>query len=216
VSIEEEFESWDQLEAALRRFAPEIVASFRPGASMDQILQTEELIGAQFPDFVRAAYLRHNGQVLTRRVADYLFIPFCHWLDLAEVNEFWREQRDANDDFLPSLTSSEIAYMSRIENTVIRNVSYHAGHVPIGASWTGVNFFLDLSPGAMGVRGQVFRGAADDFFPRKAEAESLWRYLRNFVDRLDEGSVAYSPKKGLYDPLTREDVLTVATPPKRR
>jgi cell wall assembly regulator SMI1 len=215
LSLDEAFEEWDRAEAALRRLAPEIAASLRSPASMDQLLETEKLIGEQFPDFVRAAYLRHDGQVLNRRVAHYLLMPTCIWLELAEVNEFWKEQREANDDFFPTMTAVETEYMSRIDNCVIRNVSFHRGHIPIGSSWAGDNFYLDLAPGVLGVRGQVFGGAADDFFPRETEAASLERYLQNLIQRLEEGSVVYAPDTGLFDPSTGMRVYSVATSPKR-
>jgi cell wall assembly regulator SMI1 len=215
MNLKAALELWDELEAKLKLLVPPIVASLRSAASMDQLLQTEELIGEEFPDFVRAAYLRHNGQVLDRRVTHYLFMPFCIWLDLGEVMAFWKEQREANDDFFPTMTAAETAYMNRIDNTVVRNVSFHRGHIPIGASWSGVDFFLDLAPGTLGLRGQVFRGAGDDFFPRETEAASLELYLQNLIARLEEGSVAYAPDTGLFDPSTGMRVYSVAAPPKR-
>jgi cell wall assembly regulator SMI1 len=209
------FDTWDRLERALERLAPPIVASFRPAASWDQLLHAEQVIGEQLPDFVRAAYLRHDGQIYSYREAHYLLMPFSDWMNLSEVVEFWKEQREANDDYLPSLNAVEIAEMERIDNCAIRNMSYHRGHIPIGCTGAGSNFFLDLAPAALGIRGQVFQGAADDFFPREIEAPSLEAYLQNLIDRLEEGSVAYSQKKGLFNPLTGVGVYTVAAPPTR-
>jgi cell wall assembly regulator SMI1 len=215
MSLSAALDTWDRMEATLGRLAPAIVASFCPAANWDQLLRTEQVIGEQLPDFIRAAYLRHNGQVRGRRVAHYLFMPFCDWLDLGEVAEFWKEQREANDDFFPTMNAAEIRYMEQIDNCAIRSVSYHRGHVPIGSSWAGSDFFVDLDPAALGVRGQVFHGAADDFFPRKTDAISLETYIQDLIDRLTEGSVVHFPDRGLINPLTGNNVYSVAAPPTR-
>lgn len=55
-------ELWDRLETRLRANAPSVLETLQPGATEEQIAQTEALLSVQFPDDFKAAYRIHNGQ----------------------------------------------------------------------------------------------------------------------------------------------------------
>ena len=55
-------EIWEQIEAWLSVTAPSVLASLNPGATEEKIIETEKLIGINFPEELIQSYLIHDGK----------------------------------------------------------------------------------------------------------------------------------------------------------
>ena len=55
-------EAWGRIERWLAGAAPEVLDSLQPGATDEQISNTEAALGVTFPEDVRASYRIHDGQ----------------------------------------------------------------------------------------------------------------------------------------------------------
>ncbi len=54
--------AWARIERWLAESAPEVLDSLQPGATDEQISNTEAALGVTFPEDVRASYRIHDGQ----------------------------------------------------------------------------------------------------------------------------------------------------------
>ena len=60
---------WDRIERWLAANVPDMLEGLNPGATTQEIEETEAFLGVSFPDDVRASYLIHNGQAPTAVVS---------------------------------------------------------------------------------------------------------------------------------------------------
>jgi cell wall assembly regulator SMI1 len=63
-------DTWDRFERVLDKYAPELLASFRPAATIEQVRVAEEAMEVEFHAELRAAYLRHDGSQPDRWTKD--------------------------------------------------------------------------------------------------------------------------------------------------
>jgi cell wall assembly regulator SMI1 len=207
LSLPEAFAVWDHVEEVLSRKAPPIEASMLAGAQLEEIEAAEVVFGQQLPQFVRAAYLRHNGQRYNGVDSNAFLMPFAQWLPLKSVIDTWKMFVELEVEFAESMTPSEQRDSLLVSNSVIQKVPFHKGHIPIGSTGASSYFYVDLAPGGLGVRGQVFHGAADDYFPREIEADSFQTYMLALVDHLEKGSLVYDRERGLVNASNNEEIV---------
>lgn len=86
-------ELWDRIEGWLRTHAPAIAAGLNPPASAGEVSATEQFLGVTFPQDVRRAYLRHNGQ--SRDSPGML--EGWEWLSLERIRDEWKVWKDLLD-----------------------------------------------------------------------------------------------------------------------
>src|SRR5262245_40613636 len=83
---------WDRILTWLAANAPVVIDSLRPGASEEQIRQTERALGVAFPEDVRAAYRLHDGQQ-----DDASSFEGFGWVSLERMAALWRLLKGALD-----------------------------------------------------------------------------------------------------------------------
>lgn len=77
----------DHLESVLRTNSPQVLATLRPGISLEQISQLEQQYHAQIPDDIKAIYEWHDG-ASAMTTTNYLdFIPIHRFVPLEDMLE---------------------------------------------------------------------------------------------------------------------------------
>jgi cell wall assembly regulator SMI1 len=209
MSVADALKVWDRIDTVLQSKMLPAFESFLPGVSWDELLKAEGILGQQLPDCVRAAYLRHNGQ-RNRSGDPHCFLePFSEWLPLEAALEDWRMFVSLASDFTAAMTEAELNESLRLDHCAIRHVSFHAGHIPIGSTYAGSHFFVDLAPGKLGVYGQVFSSAPEDVDLREPCGSSFEGYMLTLVEHLDRGTLIYNKRRGLIEPVTGEPVMSI-------
>ena len=153
-------------------------APFLPGASQDDLTLLEWELGFPVPPELRAMLELANGQ--DRRVALDGPIQWARLLSVDEVASTYRFLSEAVSDMaVPAVQPSHYSY------EVIS-----PGWVPF-AELADCFWCLDMSPGSMGVAGQVFYlpNVPDLSLP---EAVSLSAFLTRFCDGVADGSFEVS------------------------
>ncbi|MGF1583190.1 MAG: SMI1/KNR4 family protein [Gemmataceae bacterium] len=79
---------WKRIESWLATKAPHILAELNPPASARQLAETKQFLGVQFPEVVRATYLRHNGQTGGG------MLDGREWLSPERIRRKWKARRD--------------------------------------------------------------------------------------------------------------------------
>jgi cell wall assembly regulator SMI1 len=202
-------EEWDRIEAVLLAKAPPIARSLLPGASLDELHRVEREIGCVLPDFVRAAYLRHNGQVYRGEGCHHFLMPSATWTPLATCLENWQMLASVEHELLAHSTSANDHHEWSAEDCAVRRVPWHAGHIPIGACDWDEYFFLDTAPGGKGTNGQLFtKSMEEDYSQIEPCGDSLQSYLLTLVDHLQQGRVVYDMQRGrLLDSLAGRPLI---------
>jgi cell wall assembly regulator SMI1 len=198
---------WDRIDAVLLSKMPPAFSAFLPGATWDELLDAERAIGQQLPDCIRAAYLRHNGQQLTDAGYHAFLMPFAEWVPLKAMVADWQMFASLAAEFKESMTAEELQESLRTDNCSIRKDPFHPGHIPIGTTYAGCHFYVDLAPGALGVHGQVFSSAPEDVHIRQPDAASFEIYMLTLLDHLDRGSLIYSKDRGLINPMNGQKIV---------
>jgi cell wall assembly regulator SMI1 len=198
---------WERIDAVLKEKMFPAFSSFLPGATWDEVLNAERVIGQVLPDCVRAAYLRHNGQQYKNEGYISFLMPFAQWLPLDAMLEDWRMLSSLAMEFDEAMTAPERRDSLRTDHCAIRNVSFHAGHIPIGSTFASSHFFVDLAPGDLGLHGQVFSSAPEDVDVREPEATSLEVYMLALVNHLESGRLIYNKGRGLMDSLDGDKIV---------
>ena len=82
--------TWERIEAWLAVNAHAVADGLNPPASPESLAATEHFLGVQFPDDVRASYLRHDGQ----RDNSPGLLDGWEWLSLERVRDEWQVWKD--------------------------------------------------------------------------------------------------------------------------
>jgi cell wall assembly regulator SMI1 len=137
--------SWERIERWLAVNAPEVADGLDSPASEEDIADAEQELGVRFPDSVRAAYLRHDGQ---RRDAPSTLYGW-EWLSMARIREewsVWKELLDGGD--FDGLSNDA-------DGLAVRSDWWHPAWIPLTYDGMGNHHCLDLAPGPGGAVGQV-------------------------------------------------------------
>jgi cell wall assembly regulator SMI1 len=193
-------ELWDRIDAVLKKHAPLVYATLRPPATENQIAEAETLLELKFPEEIRAAYLRHDGQV---EGSDWVVPPGCPtsifhwpcaWCNLEQLKAIWslnyrtRWQTRANHpDQYPE-------YDPSWDELEIRPVRWDRKRIPIGISPGSWVAYVDLNPAPRGLVGQIIRD--DDMDDAYLLAPSLNAYLSALVDALESGEIVDTKEYG--------------------
>lgn len=139
---------WAAIAAWLATHAADVLASFLPPATADEITAAERALGTQLPVELRQFYAIHGGQAPGGPMVDT-----CSLLPVAEIAT--RRDRLARllkpDDFDPSETDE-----------AIQSAAWSPGWIPIGCSARGRDYLcVDLEPGPGGAVGQIIELGVD-------------------------------------------------------
>lgn len=179
-------EIWTRLEIFLQQNAPQIYAGLAPGATEDEIAETEVRIGFPFPTDVRQFYLRHNGQ------ADegYCFIP--GYFRLLSVSETFQEWEEEGYDFFYN-DDPNSAPDPRVK-CVFGDPAWIATATDIG----GNAICLDFDPLPGGTVGQVISWDHEGSF-RECLAPSFRAWMEIFASDLETGRMVWNAELEGYE-----------------
>lgn len=174
---------WERFEAMLTAQSPALLASLRPGATMEQIEAAEQTMQVQLPADVRYAYLRHDG------TGEPLFPPFCHWASLTEMVEklAWSREYDAEMRLeYPDQYGPPFDYW---DTQKVKPIAGNDLWIPIGLSNTSTTVCIDLDPAPKGVVGQLIvdHGMCEPY----ELASSFDQFLAFLIDRVERGILIY-------------------------
>jgi cell wall assembly regulator SMI1 len=199
---------WQRLDGLLEAHAPSLMNALQPPASPAAIEAAEVAVGVQFPDEVRAAYLRHDG---TRDAGVHTYVPnnfFPPYSQLATLSEladkwqFWFESYlESGLDKLPP-TDRRIDACTKTMAT--QPVWWDRKWIPIGVSNTASVVFVDLHPGLGGKLGQLLTHEGLD--EPEVLAGSLNHFIEDFIKRL-ESKMLYYQKGSWYWTSSRQRTL---------
>jgi cell wall assembly regulator SMI1 len=198
---------WNRIDAVLQSKMSPAFASFLPGATWAELLDAERVLGQQLPDCVRAAYLRLNGQRPTDAGNHCFLMPFAEWVSLEAMVQDWQMLASLGAEFKETMTPEEQRESLRVDNCAIRKDPYHTGHIPIGNTYAGSRFYVDLAPGALGIYGQVFDSAPEDVDVRAPSCDSFENYMLSLVDHLEQGRLLYETGRGLVNASTKKAIV---------
>ncbi|MCW7540953.1 SMI1/KNR4 family protein [Aquabacterium sp. A7-Y] len=200
-------ELWIRLESLLQSHAPEVFASLNPPATVEEIRQTEQVLGFSFPDDVRVAYLRHNGaadQTIERGPRFFYLGGWCclermvgNWRSKCEVADNLKKDPDGMESF-PEEDESWSEYE-------VRPQWWNPHRIPVCLTNTVSALYVDMQPGPAGVRGQLLKDAGMN--EAIVIARSLNEYLTTMADRLEQGLMAWDVDKEWMNAATKTSII---------
>jgi cell wall assembly regulator SMI1 len=176
---------WRRIEAWLAVNAPTIAAGLHPPASAHELAETERFLGVQFPEAVRASYLRHDGQA---HDSPWL-LEGWEWLSLARIRDEWKVWKDLLDrgDFA--------GIQSAADGLTVRTDWWNPAWIPLTYSGCGDHHCLDLAPGPRGTPGQIIEMWHDEG-SRPVVASGFEAWLTAFANGLETGEFVVSDDYG--------------------
>jgi len=174
-------QTWERIEAWLAVNAPAVAAGLNPPASPESLAATEQFLGVQFPDDVRASYLRHDGQ----QSYSPGLLEGWEWLSLERIRGEWQVWKDLLDggDFN--------GIESDADGRGVRKDWWNPAWIPLTYSGGGDHHCLDLAPGKRGVHGQIIEMWHDEG-SRPVVARSFGEWLADFADGFEAGQYEMS------------------------
>ncbi len=171
---------WQHIDKWLSVHAPQVLEMLQPGASEEEIRETEKFLSVEFPDEVKDSYRIHNG-LSSRNVG---FINGLEFLSLARMREEWTVWKDLLD------SGSFEDWESEPEKKV-RTDWWNPKWIPLTSDWGGNYECLDLDPTEEGDVGQIISMWHDDG-ERRVLADSFRGWLEQFANDLEAGRYALS------------------------
>jgi len=168
--------TWDRIESRLRANAPQVLASLRPGATDEQIAETEKLLGVAFPKPVRESYRIHDGQAPHSR---YGLIDGWEFLSLERIKEEW-------GCWMGLLDADDLAGRETETQAGVRPGWWNPGWIPLIYGGTGDTHCLDLDPAPGGDLGQIIT-MWHDSPERHILAPSFSAWLGQLANALEAG-----------------------------
>jgi cell wall assembly regulator SMI1 len=177
-------EIWNRIHAGLSVYAPNLILQLQPGASDEEIRETEAKLGIEFPKDVFASYQIHNGMC-----GQQSFI--CGWSEFHSLDDIFREW-EMWKDLLE--TGHFIDDQSEPEGP-IKTDAWNIRWIPLLGDGGGDYCCLDLDPPPEGQLGQIItmwhESGAD-----KVLSPSFGDFLANFADELNAGVYTFSEEYG--------------------
>ena len=163
-------EIWERIEIWLKRYAPNILSGFQPGATDEELEHAEAVLGVELPEDLKAWYRLHNGS------NGRFFLDGWYLLNVKNLVASWQMGQD-----LSGGEDLEVPPAGPI-----RRVSWHPRWVPFMSDGSGDYLCLDLAPGPGGQVGQVICQPKGDRAWGPFAPNLSW-YLAFFVTELEEG-----------------------------
>jgi cell wall assembly regulator SMI1 len=205
---------WDRVETVLEKHAPLVFATLRPPATEAQVAEAEALLELQFPAEIRAAYLRHDGQVegnewtnLNSPPSPNIFHFGFNWCNLEQLKAIWKrdfkmrwERRAEEPELFPD-------YDSSWDELDVRPLWWNRKWIPIGISAGQFNAYVDTDPAPKGVVGQLLLDGDDG--EASVFAPGLNAYLSALLDLLESGDVVHDQQHGFIGGKKRCRIYTL-------
>ncbi|TDM06051.1 MAG: hypothetical protein C4K60_15425 [Ideonella sp. MAG2] len=167
-----------------------------PPATEQQVAAVENVMGQKFPDDLRAAYLRFNGQSHKPEwgAGWSLFPSGFSWPTLEELLTDW-QYASGSHDADAQRQAADIA-----DEYQLPALGYFPSpqRLLVGTSGTTDFLFCDLEPGPMGKRGQIMNQSAEGADEPRVWADSFADLLRLIVDAYEHGRIEYSEAEAAW------------------
>jgi cell wall assembly regulator SMI1 len=205
---------WDRVDRVLERHAPLVFNSLRPPATETQISEMETLVGVRFPEEIRVAYLRHDGQC----AGDHWLIPAGNgwpsiflvtgcWCNLQQMKAIWQIQFKTRWETRANCPEMYPQYDSSWDALEIRPERWNRGWIPISINPSLYNLYVDMAPAPAGKLGQII--VDDDQDEPGVVMPGLDIYLTALCDALESGEVVHDPIYGFIGGRRRLHIHTI-------
>lgn len=177
---------WKKIEECLENNAKHVLDSLQPGATDEEIAETERYLGVKFPEEVKKSYKIHNGQYPSKMIG---FIEGRDFLSLEEIKSQWTIWKELVEggDFEGNEGEPE---------GPVKPDWYNLKWIPITHNGGGDHHCIDLDPAEEGNIGQIIEMWHDDG-ARTVVAKSLKDWLKEFANALEEGEYIVNDEYGL-------------------
>ncbi len=194
------FDLWRKLHGLLQSFAPDLLLELRPPASREKLDQVQAILGVNFPDELRCAYLTHDGTNRNDaiRSKSKTFFPSFHQFSQLDVllaqSQLWLNMYH-QCGYDKEIDPNHPCYVACTQEMKIQPVAiWDPKWIPIGDSGSSSTIFIDLNPGPSGAHGQLLTHGGTD--PPEILANGLNDYLETLCNRLENRTIFY--KNGLW------------------
>lgn len=176
---------WDRIHQGLLVHAPEIVSLLQPGALVEEIRNTEAILGVAFPQDVRESYQIHNGM---SRLQSFRY-DWPEFYSLREIVIQW-------DCWKNLLESGEFFEEKSTPKGPIKTDWWNIKWIPLWGNRGGDHCCLDLDPPPEGQLGQMIT-MWHEIGAEEVLAPSFKDLLASFADQLNAGAYTFSTEYGL-------------------
>lgn len=179
-------QAWQRIDTWFRTFAPQTSASLHPGATAEEIAETEATLGLHLPEDVQASYRIHNGGGYGTLMGWEGFFSLS-----GLVNRFQRNNEVLQNAHLAALESDWVErHQTHPEDQPalpVQPVWRHRSWLDIAGNGSGDYWCIDLAPGAFGHVGQVLFWQHDGGGVREVLFPSFGAMLSAYADQLEAG-----------------------------
>jgi cell wall assembly regulator SMI1/predicted DNA-binding WGR domain protein len=142
-------DAWNRIEAWLATNLPDTHKSLCPPAKVKEITAFEHAVGLKLPDDLKQSYRRHNGQEHVS--AGIIFgLPL---LPLAAARGCWESWRGYDRSKKRKYNFDDEATCFPLD--FVQPVYFTRNWIPISEDAGGNHIAIDMSPGRLGIEGQV-------------------------------------------------------------
>lgn len=193
---------WEDFDSLLAAKAASMFAALNESASSRQLELAEAALGCRFPDSLRAAYLRHDGQQPDWETPFALFGSY-HWLSLDRVVSAYESHSTIRDGYLEDPANAEERFLFVQEEDALQPTQavrydlWNARWIPFAADNTGTSLVVDMAPGPAGQAGQVFLWEAVDRASQDVVARSFGALVESLASALKGGRIRCSEQVDL-------------------
>lgn len=176
--------------ATISNKAPKLVNPLNPGASNEEFIHLEQLIGATLPTDFKDFYCTCNGGEGLFEAEELLSIT-----RIADEYKIWQDLRDKGE--FTGITSAPAEG--------IKDDWWNPLWIPITYDGFGNHYCLDLDPSPTGLWGQVIRFWHDDA-ERYVKAPNFSQFIESYLEAIDKDELVYKEDYGGFiDPAYSDD-----------
>jgi cell wall assembly regulator SMI1 len=177
---------WKKIEQWIKDNHPAMMDTLNPGATEEDFLKFQSIVGIELPDDFKNFLSIHNGQTWTH----LKLFNGDRLLSIDDILHDWNSWKDV----LPAIDAQcrEDFGMpaSSLPENGIKDDWWNSAWIPITSNGSGDSFCIDLDPTSEGQSGQIIR-MWHDVPERELLAPSFGEWITNYVNDL---------YRGIYEP----------------
>jgi cell wall assembly regulator SMI1 len=185
-------QSWRRIEIWLQTFAPMCAALLHPGATPEEIAETETRLGQALPEDIKASYQIHNGAAVSDKFKDTSVARFC---PLKDMIGYWQWHQDLAKES-PEWVQRQPIWVRESHIYPFQPaqpVSWHPAWLPLTGTVERDLLCVDLAPLPGGHVGQIL-DRCHEVGPFYVPFTSFEEFLSTYADLLEAGiSVVEQP-----------------------
>lgn len=179
-------EVWNRIESWLKANAENVLDSLQPGATEEEIAETEKYLGVQLPEEIKESYRIHNGQYENKLIG---FIEGRDFLSLNRIKSEWNVWKELVD-------GGDFEGNQGEPSGPVKPDWYNIKWIPITYNGSGDHHCIDLDPAEGGNTGQIIEMWHDEA-TRTVVSKSFKDWLEQFANALEEGEYEVDEEYGL-------------------